>query len=84
VAERRGERERERENAFKIGMENLKGRDHLEDLGLDGRVISELILGKQVGSCGLDSSSSVWGLVASCCEHDNETSSSIKDGEFLY
>jgi hypothetical protein len=29
--------------------ENLKGRDHSEDFGLDGRLISEWILGKYDG-----------------------------------
>jgi hypothetical protein len=27
-------------------LENLKGKDHSEDLGIDGRIISELLLGK--------------------------------------
>jgi hypothetical protein len=27
-------------------LENLKGRDHLEDLGVDGDIILEWILGK--------------------------------------
>jgi hypothetical protein len=35
--------------------ENLKGRDHSEDLGLDWRIILEWILEKQVKGCGLDS-----------------------------
>jgi hypothetical protein len=30
-------------------LKNLKGRDHLADLGVDGRIIAEWILGKQVG-----------------------------------
>jgi hypothetical protein len=30
-------------------MEDLKGQDHLEDLGMDGRIISEWILKKQGG-----------------------------------
>jgi hypothetical protein len=30
----------------KFWLENLKGRDHLEDRGLDGRIISKLILKK--------------------------------------
>jgi hypothetical protein len=38
---------------------------------------------KNVCECGLDSSGSVWGSAACCCEHDNETSGSIKGGEFL-
>jgi hypothetical protein len=28
-------------------LENLKGRDHSEDLGVDGRIILKCILGKQ-------------------------------------
>jgi hypothetical protein len=28
-------------------LENLKGRDHLEDVGTDGNIIPEEILGKQ-------------------------------------
>jgi hypothetical protein len=30
-------------------LENLKGRDHLEDLGVDGKIILEWILGKYDG-----------------------------------
>jgi hypothetical protein len=30
-------------------LENLKGRDHSEDLGVDRRIILKLILGKQDG-----------------------------------
>jgi hypothetical protein len=30
----------------KLWSENLKGKDHLEDLGIDGRTILECILGK--------------------------------------
>jgi len=30
-------------------LENLKERDHSEDLGIDGRTIMKLILGKQCG-----------------------------------
>jgi hypothetical protein len=31
----------------KFWSENLKGRDHSEDLGMDGKIILEWILGKQ-------------------------------------
>jgi len=34
--------------------ENLKGRYYLEDLGIDGRIILEWILGNKVGMCGLN------------------------------
>jgi len=33
----------------KFLSENLKGRDHLEDLGIDRKIILEWILGKQSG-----------------------------------
>jgi hypothetical protein len=29
-----------------FGLGNLKGRDHLEDLGVDGKIILKWILGK--------------------------------------
>jgi hypothetical protein len=35
----------ERRNAYSTTVDNLKGRDHLEDLGVDGRIL-QLILGK--------------------------------------
>jgi hypothetical protein len=33
-------------NAYKVLVENLKGRDHSEDVGIDGRIILEWILVK--------------------------------------
>jgi hypothetical protein len=36
----------EMKNAYSIWFENLKGRDHLKELGVDRTVILELILGK--------------------------------------
>jgi len=38
--------------------ERLKGRDYAEDLGVDGKIILEWILGKYGRRCGLDSSGS--------------------------
>jgi hypothetical protein len=35
--------------AYKI-LERLNGRDHSEDLGIDGRIIFEWILGKEGGN----------------------------------
>jgi hypothetical protein len=60
-------------------LENLKGRDHSEDLGIDGKIILKWIF-RIVGE-GLDSSGS--GLVAGSCEHGNEPSGFIKGREFL-
>jgi hypothetical protein len=36
-----------------------------------------------MGRCGLDVAGSGYGPVAGSCEHGNEFSGSIKDGEFL-
>jgi len=58
--------------------DNLKGRDHSEDLGVDER-----ISGEGVGGCGLDSSGSGQGPMAGSWEHGNELLGSTEDGEFL-
>jgi hypothetical protein len=39
-------------------LENLKGSDHLEEIGIDGRKILEWILGKYSKRVGLDSTGS--------------------------
>jgi hypothetical protein len=39
----------EMRNAYKTWTENLKGRDHVEDLGVGGRIILEVILGNFSG-----------------------------------
>jgi hypothetical protein len=36
-------------NAYKIWLEKTKGKDHSEDLGVDGRIISEWVLRKWGG-----------------------------------
>jgi hypothetical protein len=36
-------------NAYKIVVKKVKGRDDLEDLGIDGKIILERILGKYGG-----------------------------------
>jgi hypothetical protein len=59
----------------KFWSENLKGKDHSEDLGIDGKT--------QVGRCTLDSSGSGQKQVVDSCEHGNESSSSIKARIFL-
>jgi mevalonate pyrophosphate decarboxylase len=40
-------------------------------------------LQNRMGGCGLGSSASGQGQVASCCEHGNEPSGSVTSGEFL-
>jgi hypothetical protein len=42
-------------------LENLKGRDHVEEIDADGKTILEWILGRWVGRCGLDVSALGWG-----------------------
>jgi hypothetical protein len=65
--------------AKQIWLQSLKGRDHLEDLGIDGRIILECI----EGCYGLDSSGSEYGLGADSSERSSESSVLVKGGEFL-
>jgi hypothetical protein len=60
-----------------LSSETTKGRGHLEELGIDGRTVSECILE------GVD-----WmhlaqdmGPVAGSCKHENESSGSVKGGD---
>jgi hypothetical protein len=63
--------------------EYLNDRENLQDLGLDWKVISKRTLQKQNGSelnlCGEGE-----GQMTGCCEHSNEISCSMLEGEFIY
>jgi hypothetical protein len=61
-------------------LENLKGRDYLEELDVNGKIALEWILGKQ-GE--LDAYGSGQGPVAGSYKQGNEPLGSIKVGEFL-
>ena len=68
-------RERERERGIQgFWCGNLRERDHLEDPGVDGRIILRWILMEW------DVRASMWLRI---CESGNETSGSMKCGEFL-
>jgi hypothetical protein len=62
---------------------NLKGRNLLGDLSIDGGIYSNESYGNRVGTCGLDTSGSGHGLVAGSCEHGNEPSGPVQSWEFL-
>jgi hypothetical protein len=75
----------EMSNAYKIWLENLKGRDHSEDLNENGRIILKWILGKYAFGVWIGF---IWlrigtGSSPARCEHGNEPSGSTKCGEFL-
>jgi hypothetical protein len=57
--------------------------NHLEDLGVDGRIILELIFKKCNWGRGLDWAGSEFGQMAGSCEFGNKHSGSMKCGEFL-
>jgi hypothetical protein len=50
---------------------NLRERDHLEDLGIDEKIILKWILKTRLGGRGLGQSNLRQGQVADCCEHGN-------------
>jgi hypothetical protein len=52
------------------------------DLGVDGEMIMDWILGNRVEKYGLDASGSGAGAVAGSCEHGNEPSGSTERGKF--
>jgi hypothetical protein len=62
---------------------NFGERDHLEDVGVDGRIIFIWIFKQWVGEHGLDRSGSGEGQTEGTCECGKEPSGSIKCGEFL-
>jgi hypothetical protein len=68
----------ERRGVYRVWCGNLEG-DHLEDLGVDGRIILKLIMKKSVGSAwaGL-----IW-LGAGFCESGNKPLGTVKCGEYV-
>ena len=61
---------------------NGKERNHLEDLGMDGRVMLKWILRNVMVMRVLNLAGSGQGQVLGCCEHGYEPWSSIKCGNF--
>ena len=61
---------------------NLRERDHLDYPGIDGRIILRWIF-KKWDEAGLELYGSGQGQVAGTCKCGNESSVSIKCGEFL-
>jgi hypothetical protein len=66
-----------------FGWKARRERDHSEYLGVDGRIILKLVLGKQVGRNELKSPRGQ-GPVAGSYIHGNEPSNSIRGGEYLH
>jgi hypothetical protein len=70
-------------DAYKILGGKSEGRNHSEDLGVDRKITLEWILGKWGGNVWIGC---IWlriGIMAGCCEHDNETSGFLKGEDFL-
>ena len=61
----------------------LRYRDHLEDLEVDGRVVLKFIFKKWAGGRRVDLPNSGYGHVQGCCVNGNEHSRSIKFGDIV-
>jgi hypothetical protein len=62
---------------------NLREGGHLENPGVDGRIILKWMFEMWSGGRGLNRSDSGEGQVRGCCECGNETSCFIKCGAFF-
>jgi hypothetical protein len=67
----------------KFWSKNLKGRDHSEDLGVDGRILLEVFMEMVWEVVDWLHMTQSRGPVAGCFEHGNEPSGCIKRGEFV-
>ena len=61
---------------------DLIERDHLEDLGVDGRITLKWIFRNWMEGCRMDLSGLGQEQVAGCCEGGDEFSASVKCREF--
>ena len=62
---------------------NLRERDHLGDLGVDGRIILRWVFWKWDVEVWLYQAGWGYGEVAGSCEYSNELLGSLKCGNFL-
>jgi hypothetical protein len=68
---------------IRLQPENLKEIDHLEDLGIVGKIILGSILEKYGAKLWIGFVCLRIGSMAGSCEHGNESSGSIKGEKFL-
>jgi hypothetical protein len=61
------------ERCIRISVSKLREIHHLEDMGVDGRIILKWIFRNWNGGRGLDCSGSEWDEVVGSCECGNET-----------
>jgi hypothetical protein len=61
----------------------LKEVYHVEDAGIDERILLKLDSKMQIASCGLNLCGSELEPLACCCEYGDELSDSVKGWEFL-
>jgi hypothetical protein len=73
----------ERRGAYRVLVGKPEGKNHLEDLSVEGRMIVKWVFKKWAGVNGLDSPWSGQEQVAGSCECGTEPVGSIKFGKFI-
>jgi hypothetical protein len=73
----------ENRNAYRVLVGNLKERDHLKDLGIDGRVTLQQYCRNSIRGHRLDYLAQKKGRAAGSYKHSNKPSGSVKCGELL-
>ena len=69
--------------AYRVFVWRHEGRNHLEDLGVDGKITLKLICRKWGGESWTGLLLPRLGAGGGACEHSYESSGSIKCGNFL-
>jgi len=73
----------DRKGAYRVLMGNLSERDHLEDIGIDWRIILKFTFKKWDGGMNQIDLARGRDKVVACCECGKDLSNFMKSGKFV-